>query len=422
MNAPLACGPALPAAEYAALRRRAIFECGKWDPQVEDTSVLARFPILVSHGTWRELARLAERLDAEARAAERELHLRPELHAQLGLPRAIRRALRAGADRDADIWPRYARFDFHPTPDGWRISEANTDVPGGLIEASGVAALVAAAGSEAAPTGDPATALLDALLAAAPNPHHVALVHATAYTDDRQVADSLARGLARRGVNGHLVSPTNLCWTDGRAVLTCVWLARPTPADVIFRFFPAEWLANLPRSAAWTGFFRTSTPQCNPPTALLTQTKRFPLVWDRLQTPLPTWRSLLPETRDPRRIAWQRRADWVLKHAMGRVGEDVAIPGVTSPADHHRMSTSARWHPGQWVVQRRFDLVPVHTPDGPRYPCLGVFVVNGRCAGAYGRLSRTPLIDGRAQEAAILAGNACPPAEQPADECTLANR
>ncbi len=421
MTAPLACGPALPAAEYAALRRRAIFECGKWDPQVEDTCVLARFPILVSHGTWRELARLAERLDAEARAAERELCLRPELHAQLGLPRAIRRVLRVGGDRDTDTCPRYARFDFHPTPNGWRISEANTDVPGGLIEASGIAALMAAGGGPE-PVGDPAEALLDALLAAVPNPHHVALVHATAYTDDRQVADFVARGLDRRGVNGHLVSPTNLRWTGGRAVVTCDWLARPVPADVIFRFFPAEWLVNLPRSAAWTGFFRASTPQCNPPTALLTQTKRFPLVWDRLHASLPTWRALLPETRDPRRIAWRHSQDWVLKHAMGRVGEDVALPGITSPADLRRMSTSARWHPGQWVVQRRFDLVPVQTPDGLRYPCLGVFVISGRCAGAYGRLSRTPLIDGRAQEAAVLAEHAYPFAERSTDACTLANR
>lgn len=27
--------------------------------------------------------------------------------------------------------PRFLRFDFHPTEEGWRLSEANTDVPGG---------------------------------------------------------------------------------------------------------------------------------------------------------------------------------------------------------------------------------------------------------------------------------------------------
>ena len=31
---------------------------------------------------------------------------------------------------------RVMRFDFHWTPDGWRISEVNSDVPGGFSEAS----------------------------------------------------------------------------------------------------------------------------------------------------------------------------------------------------------------------------------------------------------------------------------------------
>jgi hypothetical protein len=34
---------------------------------------------------------------------------------------------------------------------------------------------------------------------------------------------------------------------------------------------------------------------------------------------------------------------------------------------------------------------------------VGVYTVGARCVGAYGRLSRRPLIDSRAEDAAVLA-------------------
>src|SRR5438128_131288 len=68
------------------IRRRAIFDCCKWDPQVGDVSVLAPFALLIDESTWRELARLAEALARETLAAERELLGRPKLHRLLGLP------------------------------------------------------------------------------------------------------------------------------------------------------------------------------------------------------------------------------------------------------------------------------------------------------------------------------------------------
>ncbi len=79
---------------FARLRRRAIFECCKWDPQVEDVSTVAPFPLALTREAWNEIAALAERLAAETLAAEEELLRRPELHRELGLPWAVRRALR----------------------------------------------------------------------------------------------------------------------------------------------------------------------------------------------------------------------------------------------------------------------------------------------------------------------------------------
>ena len=61
---------------------------------------------------------------------------------------------------------------------------------------------------------------------------------------------------------------------------------------------------------------------------MLTQTKRFPLVWDELVTPLPTWRALLAGDARLRDAPWLTSNDWVLKPALGRVGEGIGLQGV----------------------------------------------------------------------------------------------
>jgi glutathionylspermidine synthase len=393
----------LAAPDLARLRRRAIFDCCKWDPQVEDVATVAGVPLVLRRETWVELAGLAEALAQETLAAEAELLARPDLHRRLALPRAVRAALaRARREGMTPGVARLIRFDFHHTPDGWRISEANTDVPGGLNEASGFPALLAPHYPGATPVGDPAAAYVAALLAAAPAGAVIALVHATAYSDDRQVMSYLADRLAAAGARPELASPDHLRWSGGRARLETAWSR--DPVDLIVRFFPAEWLPNLPRAADWPRYFAgATTPMSNPAAALLTQSKRLPLVWDDLATPLPTWRAVLPETRDPRAAPWRREDGWVLKPALGRVGEDVAISGVASPKDWRRVSRAARWYPGHWIAQRRFEATRFQVNGTALYPCVGVYTVDRRAVGAYGRLASRPLIDWRAQDAAILA-------------------
>jgi hypothetical protein len=166
----LACGHPLSAADYADLRLRTIFDCGKYDPQVGDVAVLSRFPLLIDDSEYRQLAAWAERLHAETLAAEAELLRRPDLHRLLGLPSSIRRALAAAAQSPPNGAVRHMRFDFHPTPVGWRISEVNSDVPGGFIEASGFSRLMAGYCSSVATSADPADRLLDSIAASTP-PH-----------------------------------------------------------------------------------------------------------------------------------------------------------------------------------------------------------------------------------------------------------
>ena len=387
---------------FARLRRRAIFDCCKWDPQVEDVSTIAPFPLLLSREAWDEIATLAERLDGEAAAAEAELLRRPELHRALGLPAKVRRALAGIPSRGATPGvARVLRFDFHWTTEGWRISEANTDVPGGFNEGSGLARLMRAHHPGWEIPGDPAGRLADALAAATRPGAAVALVYATAYTDDRQVMVFLAREIEARGRRAVLAAPDHLRWRDGRAALSADWFHGDVEAVV--RFFPGEWLPNLPRACGWKHFFHGArTPVSNPAAALLSQSKRLPLVWDRLETPLPTWRSALPETRDPREVDWRRDAGWVLKPSLGRVGDGIGMAGVTSGDEWKKIRRSARWFPRWWAAQRRFEAVPM-TLGGERfYPCVGVYTIDGRAAGAYGRLARKPLINHLAQDAAVL--------------------
>jgi glutathionylspermidine synthase len=391
----------LSADAFTELRRAAIFDCCKWDPQMGDASAIAAAPILLSDEAWSELEQLAELLAAETISAERELFQRPELHARLALPRSVARVLAGAATDDAPAEiARLMRFDFHWTTSGWRISEANTDVPGALNEASGYPALIAHHYPDATSLGNKAADYAEALAGSMGEGARMALVHATAFTDDRQVMVYLSHALANRGIRCELVSPSQLRWRDGLAFSACEW--NSGAFDAIVRFFPAEWLPDLHRRTEWAHFFTASqTPLSNPATALLTQSKRFPLVWDELRTPLPTWRRLLPETRALADCDW-RGEDWIIKPALGRVGEDIAMRDIVPTKQWKKIARAAWLRPRHWVAQRRFDAVPMQVGEKSLYPCIGVYTIDGRAAGAYGRVASRPLIDWRAQDTAVM--------------------
>lgn len=346
-------------------------------------------------------------LAGETAEAEAELRRRPDLLRVLGLPWRIRRLLeRTRAEPDFLTHPRVDRFDFHFTGEGWRISEVNSDVPGGYIEAGALARLhTEEAGVRLAPLPCPAAILAASLrrrLAGA-SPL-VALVHATAYSDDRQVMEHLADQFDWEGLRSRLVGPNQIAWREGLPFAADGGEAERF--DAVFRFFPAEWLPNLGGAAAWaTWFHGARVPLANPATALATQSKRFPLAWDRMQTPVPTWRRLLPETLDPRRADWRAHPrEWVLKPAFGRVGDSIGMEDVTSARELTSIQRWARWWPSDWIAQRRFETIPIDSPLGPLHPCLGVYVVDGVAAGVYCRLGRSPLVNHLALEAPVFLG------------------
>jgi glutathionylspermidine synthase len=398
---PIAAGANLDLETWRRLRLRAIFDYCKWDPHSGDQEVLARFPLILEQGTVNHLAALAEALAGEALAAEQEILAKPKLLVRLGLPDLIRECLsRAGVgERTRDV--RVMRFDFHHAADGWRISEVNADVPGGYVEASGWNGLFARERGQAALLPDPTEEYAQAICATLPANGLVALAHATVYSEDRQVMVHLGRELGRRGMRVCLVSPRNLSWPKGAAFLNTDF-ARGAPAFVV-RLSPAEWLPGKTGRDDWRAWFGpTLTPLSNPGRAIVLQSKRFALTWDELATPLPTWRRLLPETRCPSRERNLGAGEWVLKPAFGRVGEDVGIRGVSAPAEYERICAMARRRPEQWIAQKRFHVTPVATEGVVVFPCIGVYTVNGKFAGLYGRAARSPLIDGTAFDVAVL--------------------
>jgi glutathionylspermidine synthase len=303
LKSPLTAGSPLQPEDWKSVRMQAMFDCCKWDVQSEDHSVLADFPLFLEREEWASLAGLAEKLAEEVLAAERELFSKAKLHLKLGLPGSVRSVLRkCRAGNSPAGSARLMRFDFHFTPEGWRISEVNADVPGGLIEASGFTELMAAYYPGYLPPPNPVTAYGEAIAQAAGEGATIGLVYATAHYDDRQVMQYLAQSLQRRGLQIVVLSPAHLTWEYGCAHVMSSF-AKTKPVFLV-RFFPAEWLPNLRPSSSWTPWFcGGQTPMSNPASAILIQSKRFPLVWNELDTPLSTWRSLLPRTSAPARYS-----------------------------------------------------------------------------------------------------------------------
>ncbi len=393
---------AVSSAAFAAIRQRMVLEYCKFNPQVGDAGTLAPFALVMQRQTWDELALLAERLGAETLAAEKELVRRPALWEELGVPRRMRRLLARGMRRGfSPSGGRVMRFDFHATREGWRISEVNSDVPGGYSEAWHWSRLMAEElGGGLVTAGDPGEAWARAIARAAKG-ERVGLICAPGYMEDRQVVMQMARGIREAGCEAVVIDLRQIVWREERAGLE----ERGTWKElgVVVRFYQAEWLVNLPRRFGWRNLFVGGrTPVTNPAAAVLTENKGFPLVWDALETQVPTWRELLPETRVVGGIVWRRDRRWVLKGRYSNNGDAVVFGERADARMMRKLGWQLWWAPREWVVQRRFEAMGVEPPVGEVYPCVGVYVVEGRAVGMYGRISHGPVVDFGAMDVAML--------------------
>lgn len=398
----LRAGPLLPENVFARIRRDMVVSHCKWDPQVGDDAALCDFPLLISSYTWRHLARTAERLAAETLELEEALLAQPELIAELGLPARLQRVFTRGEALTPTL-ARVMRFDFHPTAQGWRISEVNADVPGGFCEASAFTQLVGDHfGLQTC--GNPAgrlVQLLAQLLAqrlARATTGPIGIFVAPGYMEDWQVGSYLCQAFAAHGLAARLGVLRELSWQAGRAHL------RGEALSSVYRFFQGEWLATRANWRAGRPLLAGgATPVANGPAAVLSESKRLPLLWKPFGARVPTWTEFLPETREPHAVDWWREDDWLLKGAYSNNGDAVLRARQMTPRRRWLARLEAQLSRRAWVAQKRFEVQPVWCPKGqPWRPCLGVYVIEGRAVGVYGRVSRSEIVDYAARDVAVL--------------------
>lgn len=401
---PYRVGPTFAGEEYWSLRQRMALHACKWDVQVGDVSTLAPFALVLETSAWKELTALAEALARETKAASEELFERPELARRLAIPRRLRAVLERA--RSTKLTPSLGwmqRFDFHFTTDGWKISEVNADVPGGFTESTSLPRAIAELRDDVVALGAPGELWADAIAKSErADDEVIALVSAPGYVEDTQIMAYLASHLARRGAAVCLAKPDALRWEHGCPSIADASLGERRVGAIV-RFYQAEWLSSLSARTGWTQLFAGgAAPVANSPLSPFAESKRFGLCFDALRSDVSTWRRLLPEVRDPRDAPWQRDDAWIIKAAYSNTGDEVGIRAVSTAERWKKLERHARWLPWQWIAQRRFEALPIDTALGALFVCLGVYTIDGRVAGVYGRASPRPLIDFSAIDVAVM--------------------
>jgi glutathionylspermidine synthase len=374
-----------------------ILDYFKWDPQVGDESVLFPQPLILDSKNWQKLARAAEQMALELTRVESVLFDRADLQAALGLPRPLIQALKNWTTPQQSSSLRVLRFDFHATTDGWKISEVNSDVPGGFTESSNFTALMAGLYPSTHSPGNPCEAWKHALTSL-PGVKNVGILYASGYSEDQQVASFLGWTVQTADLRPYFIQhPERLSWRDGTAMID------QHPLDVLVRFYQSEWLAALSERSGWIRLFRPAqTVVTNPGYSALTESKRLPLLWNQLGTPTCMLQKMFPQCCDPREVE-HGEDEWVFKPAFSNTGDNVIIPALTDRAMRSKVLRKIVRDSQRWIAQKRFVPLAVTAASGAQlFPCIGVYTINGKATGAYARLSRGFITDYRALEAALL--------------------
>ena len=392
---------AIPQDKYDEYRLNLMFDCYKWDPQFLDHNTVAKHALVLTKEEYEEVKRLTEAMDKETRAAEEFLNTHLESAAILELSKKMRKEISIMGNYDPNKHIRLMRYDFHPTADGWAVSEVNSDVPGGWAEASlwpQLAINTIGGNYWYKNFGDIFAAAIEEKVKPG---GRIMMVHCTCYSDDRQVMQFLGDKLEKRGYHIIYGAADHLNFKNNKAI--CILDDNEGEVDAIIRFTPLEWVKDM-KPKRWEGYFDTETVSCNHPVAIFAQTKRFPLVWDELEKngiSMATWRSLLPDTRE---VKDAKGLDgYIYKPAYGRVGEFISIKEACTPKEYKQILKEVKWQPRQYLAQKKFISLPLIGDDGKEYHvCLGSYTINGRHAGFYARINDAPRIDSNAADIPVL--------------------
>jgi glutathionylspermidine synthase len=378
-----------------------------WDAFFAGERRVDVLPLVLSERLHRGAVEAAEGVAAAIEAATRRAHEDPAEAERYGYHPDVTRLVRASWNAgDRTSW---ARVDLLLGDDGvWRACEINADTPGGHNEAFGLPRLARAAGFTEG--SNPTTMLEDlaerlASLAKTPDGEQgeVALIFATAWAEDLQICALLKRTLARMGVTATFAPPTGPRLVDGALMVS----GRPVRA--LYRYFPTENMegqGNLEDLAVAVerGLVRTVSSFCG----MYAQSKlAFARAWalrESLGEPhraaLERW---VPETVDladlPVSRLLEEREQWVLKRALGRVGDQVFVGMLTSQAYWKGLVEELAALRGEgsvgsagvareaWIAQRLVRQQAIPTPFGHRFVTLGAYVLDGRFAGYFARIT-----------------------------------
>ena len=349
----------------------------------------------------RELDELAELSGRFAKLLEKTIDVvlrDPSLVSFYGFPPALRRMIESETCR---LPIALARYDAFRTPGGWRFSEFNCDVPGGVHEGAGLNDLIG---------GDPSRfrvvpLLIDAVCRETVRPT-VAVCYASGYAEDLEQCQFLRREWNRVGIRAILCNPENLVW-NGRDLR-----AFGERIDLVYRFFPVEWLLEVENFEALLSAARSGgLPMINGFTAMIPQSKKTMALWHERIDLFDAGEQALIRAHVPRtetfRVAeldrYRRdRERLVVKRQFGRIGEEVLM------GSHCTGEEWADWlgwpasEPEQWIVQERFDNLPLEVDGETIYGCFGPYVVDGRFAGLYNRFARDGFIAFNALVGAVV--------------------
>lgn len=388
--------------KYYDYRIQAMFDCYKWDPQFCDTNTLAKHVLVLSKEEDEEVAELTKKLDKETRQAEEYLNKNIKIAKKLALPAKIIEQIHNMQSYDKLKNIRLMRYDFHPSVDGWVVTEVNSDVPGGFAESS----LLPDLARKTIDRDDlEYTSFGDKMVTAINNKLNkkgtIMMVHCTCFSDDRQVMQYMGDRLEQEGYKIIYGAADHINFKDKKAY--SILENNQEEIDLIFRFTPLEWLIQM-KPRRWDGYFNKTTMACNHPIAIYAQSKRFPFIWSDLEKAginMETWKKLLPETIEVKDA--NSREGFIYKPIYGRVGERISIKEACKDDEYIKILEDVKKHPKQYLAQRQFESAPIKTNDGEQYHiCLGSYTIEGEHAGYYARMSPYPRIDSYASDIPVL--------------------
>ena len=389
--------------KYDEYRINLMFDCYKWDPQFLDHNTIAKNVLVLSKKEYEELKKLTEDIDKETREAEEFLNNHLEIAKPLGLSsKKFYKDIQNMGNYDSKKHIRLMRYDFHPTQNGWAVSEVNSDVPGGFAEASLMPQLAKETLDENNYWFDNfGEIMVRAIEKKVPIGGRIFMVHCTCYSDDRQVMQFLGDQLNKKGYKIIYGAADHLRFENGKAI--SILDGNEGEIDAIIRFNPLEWIKEI-KPKHWGGFFNTKTISCNHPIAVFAQTKKFPFIWDKLEengVSMNTWRKLLPETISVKKA--KGKNGYIYKPAEGRVGEDISIKEACSKKEYNQIMMKVKLFPNKFIAQKKFESKPILDENGNEYHlCIGSYTVDGKHAGFYARVSELPRIDSNAADIPVL--------------------